>query len=239
MLSHIPMERILFLDIETVPVTYRFEDLDLHAKNLWSLKSRWVQEREDKTPEEVYERAGIYAEFAKVVCVSLGYFHGHKQDRTFRITSLFGEEESGILMGLSALFKKFFKDGNALLCAHNGKEFDFPFLARRFVINGLPLPEVLDLAGKKPWEVQHLDTMDLWKFGDYKHYTSIDLLSYALAIPSPKDDITGADVARVFYEEKDLERIKSYCEKDVLAVAQVMLRFKGQALLKENELIKI
>jgi predicted PolB exonuclease-like 3'-5' exonuclease len=233
------MERILFLDIETVPLTYRYKDLDAQAQNLWSLKSRWVQEREEKSADEVYERAGIYAEFAKVVCVSLGYFHGHKKDRTFRITSLYGEEESGILMGLSALIKKFFKGRDALLCAHNGKEFDFPFLARRFIINGQTLPEVLDLAGKKPWEVHHLDTMDLWKFGDYKHYTSIDLLSYALSIPSPKNDISGADVARVYYEEKDLERIKTYCEKDVVAVAQVMLKFKGQSLLQDSEIIKI
>jgi len=207
--------------------------------DLWNSKTRWVQEREGKPAEELYDRAGIYAEFAKVICISLGYFHEVEGERSFRLTSLSGHDEKGIFQSLTALLKKFFRERDALLCAHNGKEFDFPFLARRYIINRLKLPEVMDLAGKKPWEVQHLDTMDLWKFGDYKHYTSIDLLTYCLGIPSPKDDITGADVARVYYEEEDLPRITEYCEKDVISIAQVMLRFKGLELLSEKEIIRL
>jgi hypothetical protein len=239
MLSHIPLNRILFLDIETVPEQYKFNDLEPRAMDLWTAKTRWIQEREQKSPEEIYERAGIYAEFAKIICISLGYFNEQDGERSFRLTSLYGHEEKGILQSLTALLKKFFRDRDALLCAHNGKEFDFPFIARRFIINGLKLPDVVDLAGKKPWEVQHLDTMDLWKFGDYKHYTSIDLLTHCLGIPSPKSDITGADVARVYYEDQDLERIKEYCERDVVSIAQVMLKFKNLTLLEEKEMVRI
>lgn len=239
MLSHIPLNKILFLDIETVPVHYKFNDLEPRAMDLWTAKTRWVQEREEKSPEEVYERAGIYAEFAKIVCISLGYFHEQEGEYSFRLTSLHGHDEKGILTSLSALLKKFFKDRDSLLCAHNGKEFDFPFIARRYIINAIKLPEVMDLAGKKPWEVQHLDTMDLWKFGDYKHYTSLDLISYCLGIPSPKQDITGADVARVYYEDQDLERIKEYCERDVITIAQVIQRFKGLDLMREADVVRI
>jgi uncharacterized protein YprB with RNaseH-like and TPR domain len=229
----------LFLDIETVPEQYKFNDLEPRTMDLWTAKTRWIQEREQKSPEEIYERAGIYAEFAKIICISLGYFHEQDGERSFRLTSLYGHEEKGILQSLTALLKKFFRDRDALLCAHNGKEFDFPFIARRFIINGLKLPDVVDLAGKKPWEVQHLDTMDLWKFGDYKHYTSIDLLTHCLGISSPKSDITGADVARVYYEDQDLERIKEYCERDVISIAQVMLKFKNLDLMEEKEVVRI
>ena len=159
----------------------------------------------------------------------------HLLSRSCRSNPL--DETLQILEGLKGVLAKFFKRSKGLLCTHNGKEFDFPFLARRYVINGVVLPEVLQLAGKKPWEVSHLDTMDLWKFGDYKHYTSVELLAYTLGIESPKDDITGADVARVYYEEKDLARIQRYCEKDVVTIARVLQRFKGQEVLKDEEVI--
>lgn len=237
MLSHLSLSKILFIDIETAPVTYQFADLDDRSQELWSLKTRWIQEREEKDAEEVYERAGIYAEFSKVICASVGYFAEVDGKRKFRMKSFCMDDEKELLNGLSGLFKKFFSRNGTLLCAHNGKEFDFPFLARRYVINNIRLPEVLDLAGKKPWEVSHLDTMDLWKFGDYKHYTSVDLLSHTLGIPSPKDDISGADVARVYHEEHDLERIQKYCEKDVVTVARILARFKGEEVLKEDEVL--
>lgn len=237
MLSHISLPNVLFLDIETAPLAYRYTDLDERAQELWSLKTRWVQEREDKSPEEVYERAGIYAEFSKVVCVTVGYFHEQGGSQSFRIKSFCGDDEKELLQGLSVIFKKFFARDGSLLCAHNGKEFDFPFLARRYVINGIQLPDVLDLAGKKPWEVSHLDTMNLWKFGDHKHYTSVDLLSYSLGIPSPKDDISGADVSRVYHEERDLLRIQKYCERDVITIARILQRFMGKEILKEEDLI--
>lgn len=237
MLSHIPLSKVLFIDIETAPVTYKFNDLEERAQELWSLKTRWIQEREEKSPEEIYERAGIYAEFSKVICATVGYFAEVDGEQSFRMKSFCGDDESELLRGLSELFKKFFARNGSLLCAHNGKEFDFPFLARRYVINGVKLPDVLNLAGKKPWEVSHLDTMNLWKFGDYKHYTSVDLLSYTLGIPSPKDDISGADVARVYHEERDLLRIQKYCEKDVVTIARILQRFRGEDIVKEEKVV--
>ena len=105
------------------------------------------------------------------------------------------------------------------------------------VIHGIELPRVLNLFGKKPWEVPHLDTLQLWKFGDFKHYTSLSLLTEILGIPSPKDDIDGSDVAQVYYKEKNLARIVRYCEKDVLSLAQVILRFLSKPLLKEDQIV--
>lgn len=239
MLSHQSLNRILFIDLETAPVHYRFSDLDEQGQALWTDKTRWVQEREDKSPDEIYERAGVYAEFSKVVCASVGFFSDSEGERKLRMKSFATDDEHELLVALAELLRKFFHQGGGVLCAHNGKEFDFPFLARRYIINGLRLPAVLDLAGKKPWEVSHLDTMNLWKFGDYKNYTSLKLLAYALGIPSPKDDISGADVARVYHEEKDLERIRIYCEKDVLTIARVILRFKGEPDVDESCVVSV
>ena len=131
----------------------------------------------------------------------------------------------------------FFYQKSQLLCAHNGKEFDFPYIARRMIIHGIELPQLLQIAGKKPWEIQHLDTLQLWKFGDYKHYTSLKLLAEILGIPSPKDDIDGSQVAHVYYKEKNLPRIVTYCEKDVITIAQVLLRFCNKPLLNENQIV--
>jgi predicted PolB exonuclease-like 3'-5' exonuclease len=239
MLQHIDLHHILFIDIETVPLAYRFDELDDKSKYLWDKKTRWQQERSEKGPDELYDMAGVHAEFAKVVCISAGFFAFNDGTRTFRVKSFYGDDEQSLLADFKNMLQRHFSDERSLLCAHNGKEFDFPFLARRYIINGLKLPYMLDIAGKKPWEVKHLDTMNLWKFGDFKHYTSIELLAHVMGVPTPKDDITGADVARVYYEEKDLERIKEYCEKDVITVARVMLRFKGESEVAEENLLSI
>ena len=227
MLQNISLNRVLFLDIETVPITYRYEELTEREQYLWNGKTQWLQRREEISPTQSYEKAGIYAEFAKVVCISCGFFKIDGDKTIFRVKSFYGHDEKEVLKELISLLKKFSKIGDYLLCAHNGKEFDFPFLGRRILINDLDLPYALDIAGKKPWEVKHLDTMELWKFGDYKHYTSVDLLAHVLGIPSPKNDITGADVSRVYYEEEDLEKIVRYCEKDVVTIARLMQKFKG------------
>ena len=189
-----------------------------------------------KRVEFYKKKAGIMAEFAKVVCISVGYLFKEKGENHFRIKSFYGDEEKELLSDFILLLNKEFNTKSHLLCAHNGKEFDFPFLARRILVNGLKLPKLLDIAGKKPWEVNHLDTMELWRFGDYKHYTSIKLLSALFNIPTPKDDIDGSQVARVYYEEKDLERIKTYCQKDTLTVAQLLLKYKGEDLIKEENI---
>src|SRR5690554_7630346 len=237
MIKLLSLEHILFLDIETVPQFRTFDELDDTTKTLWELKSQY-QRKEEFSAEEFYERAGIWAEFGKIVCISVGFFVLKGDVRNFRVTSFHGDEIK-ILKDFKTLLETHFNKPHHLLCAHNGKEFDFPYIARRMVIHGIEIPAKLNLFGKKPWEVPHIDTMELWKFGDYKHYTSLKLLTHILNIPSPKDDIDGSEVARVYYEENDIDRIIVYCEKDTVAVAQVFLRFRNEAILIEDEIISV
>jgi len=237
MINKLNLENILFLDIETVPETQCFSELETSKQELWEAKSQY-QRKEEFTAEEFYNRAGIWAEFGKIICISVGYFTFQKHIRTFRTTSFHGKEIK-ILKDFKSLLISHFSQAKHLLCAHNGKEFDFPFIARRMIILNIELPYKLNLFGKKPWEVPHLDTLDLWKFGDYKTYTSLKLLTNVLGISSPKDDIDGSEVYSVYYEEKNIDRIITYCEKDTIAVAQIFLRLRGDELLHDNEIIHI
>lgn len=237
MIEKINLENILFIDIETVPEQESFKQLDLDMQELFDSKTQY-QRKDNSTAEEFYDRAGIWAEFGKIICLSAGYFTFRGDVRHFRVTSFFGEEEK-ILKDFSNLLNNYFNQPQHILCGHNAKEFDFPFIARRMIINRISLPQKLNLFGKKPWEIPHLDTMELWKFGDYKSFTSLKLLSRILDIPSSKGDIDGSQVAHVFYIEKDIDRIVTYCEKDVIAVAQVLLRFRREELLIEEEIIHI
>ena len=224
------------MDIETVPCSPSFDDLDTTFQALWAEKTAW-QRKEEYTPAEFYKlKAGVMAEFAKIICISVGYLFAEKNENHFRIKSFYGDDEKQIITDFNELLNSQFSKKQHQLCAHNGKEFDFPFIARRTLINGLKLPALLDIAGKKPWEVNHLDTMELWKFGDYKHYTSIKLLAALFNIPTPKDDIDGSQVAGVYWNDKDLERIKKYCQKDTLTVAQLLLKYKGEELISENNI---
>jgi predicted PolB exonuclease-like 3'-5' exonuclease len=234
MLNKINLQNILFLDIETVPEQENYNNLSDLSKELFSKKTQYQRKKEDITSEEFYERAGIWAEFGKIICISVGYFTLEKNLYHFRIKSFYGEEKD-ILLSFKDLLDNYFNKPEHLLCAHNGKEFDFPFIARRMIIKGVNLPDKLNLFGKKPWEISHLDTLDLWKFGDYKHYTSLQLLTHILNIPSPKDDIDGSQVAEVYYQKKDIKRIVKYCEKDTLAVAQLFLRYQNKPILTDND----
>ena len=234
MLANVRPEDILFLDIETVPATSSYTMLDKSFQAHWEKKSRQFRD-EDQSAEEVYERAGIYAEFGKIICISVGLIK-EKTPFSFRIKSFYGDDEKTLLSEFSAMLNKFSKNREALLCAHNGKEFDYPYIARRMIINSMIIPDILDNAGRKPWEVKLLDTLDLWKFGDYKSYTSLDLLTTTLNIPSPKDDIDGSMVAGIYHNEHDIKRIAKYCEKDVLAVAQVLLRFMNLPKIDEEKI---
>jgi len=239
MSTNINFENILFLDIETVPEVENFSELSEEKKELFTQKTAY-QRKEEVTSDEFYERAGIWAEFGKIVCISVGYFvNFNSKNRTFRVTSFFGDEEAVILNGFKKLLESHFNKPEHILCAHNGKEFDFPYIARRMIINQIALPEKLNLFGKKPWEIGHLDTMELWKFGDYKHYTSLKLLTLILNIPSPKDDISGSEVCGVYYKEKDVARIAIYCEKDTIAVAQLLLRFNNEPLIEELKIVHV
>jgi uncharacterized protein YprB with RNaseH-like and TPR domain len=235
MLGNIKIEDVLFLDIETVPLSPSAELLDVKMQLLWDKKSKLFRSPE-QSAGEVYERAGIYAEFGRIICISVGFVR-EKNPFSFRLKSFHNADEKALLTEFSDMLAKFCSSKKeALLCAHNGKEFDFPYIARRMIVNKLVIPEILDNAGKKPWEIKLLDTMDLWKFGDYKNYTSLELLSSILGIPSPKDDIDGSMVAKVYYEEKDLNRIIRYCEKDVLTIAKILLRFMNLPGLTDDKI---
>lgn len=229
---------ILFLDIETVPQEENWSSLSKTTQELFEKKTLY-QRKEETTAEQFYNRAGIWAEFGKIICISVGYFADVKEIKQFRITSFFGDDEHQLLTDFKVLLDKHFAKKSNVLCAHNGKEFDFPFIARRMIVHQIELPKKLNLFGKKPWEIPHLDTLELWKFGDYKHYTSLKLLTDILGIPSPKDDIDGSEVANVYYQEKNIARIVTYCEKDTIAVAQILLRFNNEPLLKEENIIRV
>lgn len=210
-------------------------------QQLWAAKHATLH-IENETAEDGYlKRAGIYAEFAKIVCISMGYFHYDKatNKRSFRIKSFHGDDEKALLLGFTGLINKYYNDSEQYaFCGHNIKEFDVPFLCRRLLIHSIKFPELLDISGKRPWETQHIDTMQLWKFGDYKSYTSLKLLAEILGIPTPKDVIDGKDVCRVYWQEKGLPIIVEYCQKDVITVARLLLRFKGDAqLLEDSDII--
>jgi len=234
MLKEIKLQDILFLDIETVPQVPSFNDLDETFKHLWEKKSKQLQRNKpDANPNELYSSAGIYAEFGKIVCISCGFTNGNE----FRIKSFHGDDEKIMLQEFADLLNNHYDNSYKLLCAHNGKEFDFPYIARRMLVNGISLPNILDFAGKKPWEIRHLDTLELWKFGDYKHYTSLELLSALFSIPTPKDDIDGSMVGHVYWVDNDLNRIVIYCQKDVITIAQLLRKYLGMELMHEADII--
>lgn len=237
MIHKIPLDSILFLDIETVPEKRDFAQLSTLEQELWAAKTRYRRQEGEK-PSEFYKNAGIWAEFGKILCISAGFFNFSAKNRSFRITSFQGEE--AVLLGAFVqLLESHFNKRHHRLCAHNGKEFDFPFITRRLLINGIPVPQQLQHFGKKPWEVPHLDTMELWKFGDFKHYTSLKLLAHKLSVPEPKEDMDGSMVRDVFYEEGDLERIIRYCEQDVITVARVFIKLQGGQALEDKEIVRV
>ncbi len=234
------VERILFLDIETAPIAPTYDELSPRMQALWDLKSQRYRRQEEHTASSdiFLDKAGIHAEFAQVVCISCGYVRFETKDKpVLKMKSYVGADETEILTAFGDMLNKWVRskdkrnNGPRTVCAHNGKEFDFPFLGRRFLINQLSLPDALQLQGKKPWEIALLDTMELWKFGDYKSYTSLDLMAAVLDIPSPKDDMDGSQVRAVFWEEKDYQRIEQYCEKDVITTVQVVLRMSRLPLV--------
>jgi 3'-5' exonuclease len=239
MLEQLDITKILFLDIETVPQFPSFDQVPERWKALWEKKSNNIKRDSDLTVDELYPRAGIYAEFGKIVCISVGYFSSSGRSYQFRVKSFYSHNEVDLLNDFCKMVTKHFNNPDDLLCAHNGKEFDFPYIARRCVINKIAMPEMLNTAGKKPWEIRHLDTMELWKFGDYKSFTSLDLLAASFNIPTPKDDIDGSQVWKVYWEDNNLERIQMYCQKDVITVAQLLLSFRGENLLSEEDIIVV
>ncbi|MCF8362229.1 MAG: 3'-5' exonuclease [Prolixibacteraceae bacterium] len=237
MLENINIETILFIDIETAPLHASYDELSEKMQKLWDKKAAYFLS-EGQTPAEVYERAGIYSEFGKIICISVGTMYQKQGEWKCRVKSYAGHNEKDLLYGFANMLENYARRGAVKLCAHNGQEFDYPYIARRCLINGIKLPKILDIAGAKPWEVKDvlLDTLQLWKFGDYKHFTSLDLLCAVFEIPTPKDDIDGSEVAGVYYKENDMDRIITYCEKDVFALAQLFLRYQGKPILPTGAL---
>ncbi len=237
MQENININNILFIDLETVPVYKNFEELPDALKPLWEHKvQRIKKEDETKTTEELFfEKAGIYSEFGKIICVSAGYFRHEPNGLTFRVKAFYNDNEKIILQEFCKLLESHYNTKSHFLCAHNGKEFDFPYLSRRLLINNIKLPYLLDNAGKKPWETPFLDTMELWKFGDIKNYTSLALLAAVFGIPSPKDDIDGSQVADVYYNKGQLERIAKYCNKDVITTARLYLKLTQLGEISDDQ----
>ena len=217
------LDNIVIVDIETVPIVPDYEKLSPRMQEQWDKKSRFFRNEDEMTPAEMFaDRGGIYAEFGKIVCIGMGYFTYSGNSPGLRALCLYDEDESKLLTEFNSHLAKFPND--LRLCAHNGKEFDYPYLCRRMLINGLPLPTVLQISGKKPWEIGLVDTMELWKFGDFKSYTSLDLLASIFGIESSKAGIDGSQVSDVFYKEGNLKKIAEYCLRDIVVTAQVYLK---------------
>lgn len=235
-INGIDCTKILFLDIETVPQHSSVSELNDVERSLWKKKSaRLVEEGVEE--EQLYEKAGIFAEFGKIICISVAFLRPKDGTYEMRVRSFYGDDEKAILTSFMDLVNKYFNTKKINFCAHNGKEFDFPFIARRALIHGIRIPLTLDSRGMKPWEIQHLDTLDLWRFGDYKNYTSLALLAYVFGIPTPKDDIDGSQVCNVYWKEHDLQRIVTYCQKDVVTVVQLFRKYRCEDLIPKEQII--
>ena len=232
------LKNILFLDIETVGCVESYSLLSERLKTQWARKANFFKRDENQTDEDLFhEKAGIYAEFGKIIVIAIGkYTENEKGEIGLRTKYFADHDEKKLLTDFKAMLEKL--DVSTKLCAHNGKEFDFPYMSRRILINGFSLPFLLDYAGKKPWEIPHLDTLELWKFGDYKHYTSLDLLAAIFNIPSSKGSMDGSMVNEAYYREKQLQKIAEYCVGDVVAIAQLYLKMKGLNLIEEQNIIQ-
>lgn len=233
MLKTVDLNQVMVIDIETVPQYASYDDVPQHLQDLWAQKTQ-NQRKPEQSAENFYEKAGLMAEFGRIICISLGIFYQQNDIQFLRIKSIYGEDENKILTDFSELLSK--QVPTLMFCAHNGKDFDYPYISRRMLVNRIEIPIQLQISGKKPWEIKHIDTMELWKFGDYKHNTSLNLLAAILNVPTPKDDIDGSMVRQVYYEEKNLPRIVTYCQKDVITTAQVLLKFKGMDIISSENI---
>lgn len=235
------LKNILFLDIETVSATKTFNELNPRIQDLWIKKSLKLKNEAGSSPEEMFfERAAIYAEFGKVICIGVGgvFENTTSKEPSLKVRSLVGDTEKELLQKFVKVVEEHSAKDRLILCAHNGREFDFPYLCRRLLINGIKLPNILNISTKKPWEVMHIDTLEFWKFGDYKNYTSLDLLSAIFDIPSSKSDIDGSEVNRTYYLENDLNKISNYCKEDVVVLAQLYLKLNGRELIADENIIR-
>lgn len=242
MYDHLDLSGVLFLDIECVSGEASLEEVDPTLAALWREKAPRIMRVDELSEEEgdaaYVDRAAIYAEFGKIVCISVGFLTGAAGEEILRVKSFADPDERLVLEDLANLLSG--KRNFRMLCGHNIREFDIPYIARRMLIHQIHIPELLDLRGKKPWEVRHLlDTMEMWSFGDRKAYTSLKLLAALFGVPSPKGDIDGSQVGRVFWEDNDLDRIAVYCEKDVVATANVFLALTYREKIPDSRVVLV
>ncbi len=231
------LKPIFFIDIETISALSDYDLLEDAFKYQWDRKASFLSHADNTSVAALYfEKAAIYAEFGKIICIGMGYFFNDSSGQLrFRSKAIAHDNETVLLNELAQILARL--DKSTLLCAHNGKEFDFPYLCRRFLINGMLIPDILQQAGKKPWDIKHIDTMELWKFGDWKHFTSLDLLATVFNLPSSKTTMTGADVNKAYHHEHNLAKIKTYCVEDVILTARVYLKLKGISWMLTDECI--
>jgi 3'-5' exonuclease len=237
-MQNIKLDNLLLIDIETVPQHPSFDLLSDTWKQLWEEKTQRSLPDFTTAAEFYPQRAGVMAEFAKIVCISIGYFTKQDNALQLRLKSFYGDDEKKLLQDfVSTVNQMEAKNNKWCFAGHNIKEFDIPFICRRLLINSLHIPAYLDFQNMKPWDTNMIDTFQYWRFGDYKNYTSLKLLAAALGVPSPKDDIDGSMVADVYWKEKNIERIATYCQKDVVTTGNIILRFKNMELIKEENVV--
>jgi predicted PolB exonuclease-like 3'-5' exonuclease len=224
--------KTLVIDIETVPCVKSWNTLPEAMQLHWLKKMEHLVLSDEEKQDAAFcfeNRAGIYAEFGKVICIGLGLFTSNeKKPSKIRLKALYNHDEKALLAEFSNTLKAFQKINKDLVfCGHNIKEFDIPYLCRRFIIQGLQMPEMMQFGGLKPWQVPLEDTLHLWRFGDYKHYTSLDLLASALDVPSSKTEMDGSEVAERYWKEDQIKEIADYCLQDVYTTSLVYLKLKG------------
>ncbi len=241
------LEKILFLDVETVSQVKSYSELNENMATLWNEKYDQIKKRSLYKYEEESDALsslpdmGLFAEFGKIICISVGFLYKQTEEDekwSFRVRSITSDNENVILQQFIELLQDVVKK-EFLVCGHNIKEFDVPYIARRLIINNIPLPKFFLKLKGKPWNNPLLDTMDLWKFGDYKHYTSLNLLCETLGIKSPKEEMSGKDVYQIYYQDHNLDRIAYYCENDVIATAQVYLKLNGKKIIEETNIERV
>jgi 3'-5' exonuclease len=232
------LRNILFLDIETASQMTDYQQLSDRIKALWDKKVMYLRNDDELSNQEMYfKKAAIYAEFGKVICIGFGgiYFDENEQ-MCFRVKTIYGHDEAEILQQFKQILEKH-KAGNTLmLAAHNGKEFDFPYICRRMLLNNITLPRPLQLSGKKPWEIPHIDTMEMWKFGDGKQFSSLELLAAIFDVPSSKTEMDGSEVNVAYHHNNELEKIQRYCKQDVIVLAQLYLKLNSLDMIKEDNI---
>lgn len=233
-------KNLLFIDIETAACKPSFDELSERMQEQWERKANNIRnDSHDSAFDLFYERAAIYSEFGKIICIGVGalYWGTTDDEMRFKVKTIAGDDEKKLLEEFRELLEKY-PQKQLILCAHNGKDFDFPYICRRMLINGVKLPEALQFSGKKPWEIMHQDTLDFWRFGDYRSFAQLELLATLFDIPSSKSDISGEDVTRIYYAEKDLARIKRYCKEDVIVLAQLWLRLNQFDTVKPEHIFR-